>query len=231
MLTAILLLALCGAATAELNSSCSGFTTCTSLGTERPLYNSSLDCSAEWDEVLGSVFAYFSDCALNSAAVRLLGEVKIDWGVYGSLEALFDDESIYLPTCSFGDVAAAACLYANLADEGDGLLRSNMFCQDECLNLVDKCLDLSNYPSLRDQAKVVCNEITTPDETETRCFKASFNETGLSAPNCKSSVSEVSLTGPYVLAGIAFAIAVVALIGLILMTCKGQSNGGSPGSF
>ena len=123
----------------------------------------------------------------------------------------------------------SACLYANLADEGDGLLRSNMFCQDECLNLVDKCLDLSNYPSLRDQvilgrrvhvlnlitsrfnpyhltfphitlhppikAKVVCNEITTPDETETRCFKASFNETGLSAPNCKSSVSEVSLTG------------------------------------
>ena len=45
----------------------------------------------------------------------------------------------------------SACLYANLADEGDGLLRSNMFCQDECLNLVDKCLDLSNYPSLRDQ--------------------------------------------------------------------------------
>ena len=39
--------------------------------------------------------------------MRLLGEVKIDWGVYGSLEALFDDESIYLPTCSFGDVAAA----------------------------------------------------------------------------------------------------------------------------
>lgn len=231
MLTALLVLALCGATTAvNVTSSCTGFTTCTSLAVERPLYNNSLECSPEWDSVLGSVFGYFSDCALNSAAVRLLGAVKIDWGVYGSMEALFDDESIYLPTCSFGDVAAAACLAANLPVEGDALIRDNMFCPDECMNLVDKCLDLSNYPTLRDQAVVVCNEVTAPDNS-TDCFKASFNETGLSAPKCNSSVGAVSLTGPYVLAGIAFAIAVVALIGLILTTCKGQSNGGAPGSF
>jgi len=229
MLTFLLFVTLCGA-TAATNSSCSGFTTCSSLGVERALYNNSLVCSPEWDSVLGSVYGYFSDCALNSAAVRILGAVKIDWGVYGSMEALFDDETIYKDTCSYGDVAAAACLYANLQSEGEGLVQSDMFCQLECMNLVDKCLDLSNYPSLRDQAAVVCNEVTAPDNT-TNCFKASFNETGLSTPKCNGSVGAVSLTGPYVLAGIAFAIAVVALIGLILTTCKGQSNGGAPGSF
>lgn len=229
MLTVLLLLALCGT-TAANNSSCSGFTHCTSLGVERALYNNSLVCSKQWDSVLGSVYGYFSDCALNSAAVRLLGAVGIDWGVYASVEALFDDESIYLPTCAFGDVAAAACLYANLQADGDGLTRSDMFCQLECMNLVDKCLDLTNYPALYKQAKEMCNDITVQTNT-TNCFKASFNETGLSAPKCKGSVGAVSLTGPYVLAGIAFAIAVVALIGLILTTCKGQNNAGSPGSF
>ena len=39
------------------------------------------------------------------------------------------------------------------------------------------------------------------------------------------------ISGPYALAGVGLALALVALIGLVLITCRNADSPGAPGSF
>lgn len=223
-------------------STCSAYSVCTSLNSTSnytTFLTNSLLCDAKADAALGKLYGNLSSCSLMNAAVEVAGLLGIEWDGVSSLEAIIGDEEFWLADCKWEQLAAAACIYYSVPKEGVctnknvSVSQENLFCPGECMSLASSCMNLNKYRHLQDSVQSFCNDVTTQKNSTTTCFKGQVDQKGvLKAPDCTTdAVAATSLTGPYILAGIALALAVVALIGLALITCKSENLGGQPNSF
>lgn len=225
-------------------STCTAYKVCTSLNTTNnhtAFLKNSLLCDSALDTTLGKLYSNLSSCALRDAAIEVADLFEIGWDGVSSLEAIIGDQEFWLEGCKWEQIAAAACIYYSVPAKGvctntnvtvPTVTREGLFCPGECMSLANSCLNLKKYRHLTDSVTDFCNGVTTSNNATTSCFKAQVDQKGLSAPSCSdNSVKAKSLTGPYILAGIALALAVVALIGLALITCKNGSGVGAPNSF
>jgi len=220
-------------------SSCPAYKVCTSLNATTnytKFLTNSLLCDSKLDSSLGKLFNNMSACALTESAIEIADLLDIGWDGVSSLEAIIGDQDFWMAGCKWEQLAAAACIYYSVPEVGTctnkpSVDRSDMFCPGECMTLAKSCLNLDKYKHLTDSVTDFCNTVTATNGT-TDCLKGQVDQAGLSAPKCNSNkLKEKSLTGPYILAGIALALAVVALIGLALITCKSGSGAGAPNSF
>lgn len=243
----IVLAVIAGTALAAENltctSSCSAYSVCTSLNAtidKTAFLNNSLLCDADKDKALGNLFSSMSSCALMNASIEVADLLGIEWDGVSVVESIIEDEDFWMPGCNWPNLASAACIYYSLPDNATTcttnvtappVTRKDMFCPGECMLLASGCLNLKKYRHLGDSITDFCNSVTTEKNT-TECFKGQVDQTGLVSPDCSANeLKSTSLTGPYILAGIALALAVVALIGLALITCKSGSGAGAPNSF
>lgn len=219
-------------------NSCPGQTMCTALANTTSSVHTSwvpagLVCNADNDAILASLFSSLGKCKLADASIEVAELFGIDWDGVGSIEALIDNEDFWLDTCEWEHLSAAACLYYNMPAEetctDSPLKQSSLFCPDECMKIANGCLNLKKYRNLKTSITDLCADVSAASPTET-CYKTQFSQEGASAPDCKEA-TPTSLTGPYIIGGISLALAVVALIGLALVTCRTGAGGGSPNSF
>jgi len=246
MLLVVAVMASAGLVMGESNttctSTCTKYNVCTSLnatGNHTAFLNNSLLCSATADAALGKLYTNLSSCSLMDTAIDVADMLDIEWDAVSSLQAIIGDEEFWLKDCQWDQLAAAACIYYSVPADGQCLnnnatvTQKNLFCEGECMNLASSCMNLNKYRHLTDSIKDFCTSVTTTDNNSTTCFKGQVDQkNALHAPDCTSDkLAGTSLTGPYILAGIALALAVVALIGLALITCKGENLGGAPNSF
>jgi len=221
-------------------STCPNYTTCSSLtkGTKYNAFlNGSLVCDSDKDAEIGKLLKSTSECKLRDASALLSDMLGYGWEAVGVVEAYMGDEELWLPTCNFDNLAAAACVYYSLPMDADCVnasvpTRSDIFCKGFCKELFDGCINFKKYWHLEDEFEELCRETTTSDDTD-MCFKGQIDQSGLTAPKCPKTPepTQVSLTGPYALAGVGLALALVALIGLVLITCRNADSSGAPGSF
>lgn len=221
-------------------STCTGYKACSSLNVSSnytAFLNNSLVCDSDSDGILGNLFGSMSSCGLKEAAIEVADLLDIGWDGVSSLEAIISDEAFWLEDCQWDQFAAAACIYYSVPAKGEcinnpSVTRDDLFCAGECMNLAKGCLNLEKYRHLTDSITDFCNTVTTQNVNSTTCLKGQVDQAGLTAPKCPDgTVPETSLTGPFILAGIALALAVVALIGLALITCKSGAGAGAPNSF
>jgi len=223
-------------------SKCSAYSVCTSLNTTNnytEFLENSLLCDAKKDLALGKLFSNMSSCALTEAAIEIADLLDIGWDGVSSLEAIIGDKDFWRPDCKWKQLAGAACIYYSLPDDDQAcakpnvtvVSKKNLFCPGECMDLANGCLNLDKYRHLNESITDFCNSVTQTNNS-IACFKGQVDQTGLTNPSCSDgNVKAKSLTGPYILAGIALALAVVALIGLALITCKSGAGVGAPNSF
>lgn len=221
-------------------STCPAYKVCTSLNSTtkyNAFLNNSVLCDDAADKTLGKLYSNMSSCALTEAAIEVAGLLGIGWDGVSAVEAIIDDEQFWMAGCDWEQLAAAACIYYSVPVKGEcinspSVTREDMFCVGECMNLAKSCLNLEKYGHLTDSIEDFCTGVSTTNVNATMCLKGQVDQKGLSAPDCKDgAVAATSLTGPYILAGIALALAVVALIGLALITCKSGAGGGAANSF
>jgi len=222
----------------ELNctSSCEGYKHCTSLQNQTEVtafLNNSMSCSADNDAKLGALFGYMDECRMTQAAIEVADLMNIAWDGVSPIEDLMEDEEFWLDTCEWSHIAAAACVYHSLPDDStctnnSTIQKSGMFCAGECMKIASSCLNLGKYKQLNESVTSFCDDYTSLN-SET-CYKAQFSNPGLVKPACNADVKSVSLLGPYVVGAVGLALAVVALIGLALITCR-KADGGAPNSF
>ena len=219
-------------------SSCKGYSACSSLvnvTNHTSFLNNSLTCSSSNDKILGLLFSNFDSCKLKEAAIEVADLMGVSWDGVSAVEALIEDQEFWLPKCEFEHLAAAACLYFSLPDPktcaNTPLVEKNkMFCKGECMKIASSCMNLGKYRQFNASVTSFCNDHSS--DGETNCYKAQFDQSGLQKPNCNSDVLKAkSLTGPYIVGIVALVLAVVALIGLILITCRNNGGGGAPNSF
>lgn len=232
--------AMVAGADTNCTSSCSSYSVCTSLNStsnHTAWLQNSLLCDSKYDAMLGKLYSNMSSCGLTEAAIEMADLLDIGWDGVSSLEAIIGDKDFWLPGCDWEQLAAAACLYYSVPADGvcingPNVTQNTLFCAGECMSLASSCLNLNKYKHLTESVTDFCKGVTTTKANSTTCFKGQVDQSGLSAPKCDDdTVAAKSLTGPYILAGIALALAVVALIGLALITCKSGGGGGAPNSF
>lgn len=224
-------------------SVCKEYTTCSILSNTNSSKNisdvihKSLVCSNETDMGVGYLFKNLSDCSLERAAIETALLFGFEWDQVAMLEAVFGQEDFFKKSCEWEHLAAAVCIYTSLPAASDtactnaSVTRSSLFCKDECMHLVDSCFDLEKYGQLKSAATSACNDMTTQSATSKTCYKAQIHQKGASSPTCNVLASKTNNTGPYIVAGIALALALVALIGLALITCRNGGDGPKPNSF
>ncbi|XP_063675739.1 uncharacterized protein LOC134812285 isoform X2 [Bolinopsis microptera] len=214
-------------------STCTAYKACSSLNVSSnytAFLNNSLVCDSQNDGILGKLFGSMSSCGLKDAAIEVADLLDIGWDGVSSLEAIISDEEFWLEGCQWDQLAAAACIYYSVPAKGEctnspSVSRNGLFCAGECMNLAKGCLNLEKYRHLTESITDFCKSVTNADAKSTTCLKGQVDQAGLTAPKCPDgTVKETSLTGPFILAGIAFALAMVALIGLALITCKGDGS-------
>jgi len=235
-------MALTGIALGDVNctSTCSGYSACSSLKNATnatSFLGNSLLCNNPTDAILGNLFNNASSCALTEAAIEVADLLDIEWGGVAAVEAIMNDQTFWKASCQWDTLAAAACIYFSVPEKGTctnkpTVEQDKLFCEKECMTLADGCFNLGKYRQLHDGIADFCKTVTTDDANSTTCFKAQVDQKGLSAPACADlSAKATNLTGPYIVAGIALALAVVGLIGLALITCRSGAGGGAPNSF
>lgn len=216
-------------------ASCEGYKTCSTLKNNTAFLNNSLSCNADNDKKLGDLFTYMDDCKLNAAAIVVADLMKVAWDGVSSIEAIMSDEEFWLDTCEYGHMAAAACVYFSLPEDGTctnkpNVEKSGLFCPDECMKVASSCMNLGKYKQLNESITSTCNDITDTSNS-TNCYKAQISQEGLHKPDCNANVvKSVSLTGPYIVGAVGLALAVVAIVGLALITIK-RGDAGVPNSF
>lgn len=224
-------------------SVCKEYKTCSILSNTNSssnisaVINKSLVCSNQTDLGVGYLFKNLSDCSLQRAAIETALLFGFEWDQVAMLEAVFGQEDFFKKTCEWDHLAAAVCIYTSLPKTDDtactnaSVTRSTLFCKNECMHLVNSCFNLDKYAQLTSAATSACNDMTTQEATSDKCFKAQIHQEGASSPTCNVLASKTNNTGPYIVAGIALALALVALIGLALITCRNGGDGGKPNSF
>lgn len=170
------------------------------------------------------------------AAIDVADLLNVGWDGVGALEAIISDPEFWLETCEWDELAAAACIYYSLPDgvscnnTDSAVTRQSLFCPDMCSQMAAKCFNFKKYRHLQESVDTFCDNASVTDSNSTACYNGQVDQAGLGAPVCET-VKAVSLTGPYILAAIGLALAVVALIGLALITCRSGSGAGAPNSF
>lgn len=221
-------------------STCTGYKTCSSIvnaTNHTGFLADALVCSKDSDSQLGVLFQNMSGCALTGAAIEVADLLNITWDGVSSLEAIIGDQDFWKKECSWQQLAAAACVYFSLPAKSDTcakgkIAQESLFCTGECKKIADSCFNLKKYRHLEESIDDFCTSVTATDKDQANCYKGQIDQSGLSAPDCTTNaLKTTSLTGPYILAGIALALAVVGLIGLALITCKSGAGGGQPNSF
>jgi len=220
-------------------ATCPGYKSCTALKStnQTQFLNNSLSCNSENDALLGKLFNNMSSCAMMEASIDVADLLDVGWDGVGALEAIISDPEFWLEGCEWEELAAAACIYYSLPD-GDtcnntdnAVTRQNLFCPKMCSQMAEKCFNFKKYRHLKESVDTFCDNASLPaDSNSTTCYKGQVDQAGLGAPVCETA-KVVSLTGPYILAAIGLALAVVALIGLALITCRSGSGVGAPNSF
>jgi len=219
-------------------SNCKGYQICSSLQNQTDLtgfMNNSLSCDADKEAKLGVLFKQMDACKLKEAAIEISDLMDIAWDGVSAIEALIEDEDFWLDTCEWKHMASAACVYFSLPEAGTctnepNVEKTGMFCMGECMKVANSCLNLGKYKQLSASVTAFCEGLSAPNGTE-NCYNAQISQAGLTKPACSAdTIKSVSLLGPYIVGAVGLALAVVALIGLALITCR-RGDGGVPNSF